>query len=304
MSPKVELHIGMGKTGTTSIQQYLHQNMDHLLSAHGILYPRRSRLRIGRNCPDHRALAWSISDYYSKMFRFELSDSYWEETRDEFGSSGAHRMILSSEFLWSLGDGEIERIRYELQGHDVRVIIYMRNIRSRIISGYKQSVKIGKMTHSFRTYAESRLERYDYCKMLSKWENVFGADNIVIRLYEKVRKDVVGDFCSMLDLPVLESVAVRQNISPSDSIIQMILRLNRIEKNTLLKKTGLIRGVRRKMLESRSLAGAMEKPCRFLFRAAIVPPADIDWLREATAGMRQEFAQSYLNEEDRSLYEF
>ena len=68
MSARLILHVGLDKTGTTAIQQFLADNEDHFLSRK-ILYPKTGRL----NGVNHHGLFGVISnDLHAREFGDKL----------------------------------------------------------------------------------------------------------------------------------------------------------------------------------------------------------------------------------------
>ncbi|MCL5269860.1 MAG: hypothetical protein M1457_04735, partial [bacterium] len=97
---QVVLHIGMNKTGTSSIQSSLHRNAARLWTQHRILYPLAGRVTRERRYHDHRLLAWSSIRRYSHHFGVPISDIYWAELAAEIEARQPRLCVISSEYFW------------------------------------------------------------------------------------------------------------------------------------------------------------------------------------------------------------
>ena len=125
------LHIGLHKTGTSSLQNFLNRNAD-LLREQGCLWP-----QAGRVGGAHHNIGYQLMG----KKRFSEDAGGLPELAAEL--SGAEMAIVSSEELEFLELAHVRTLREGLGVHPVRVIVYLRHHDQLIASTYAQQVKMG-----------------------------------------------------------------------------------------------------------------------------------------------------------------
>jgi hypothetical protein len=215
----VYLHIGLHKTGTSSIQAFLKKNKPALHRL-GYLYP-----KAGWTAGGHHNLAYELLG--KKRFSHtagRLADLAPEIEREP-------NAILSSEEFEFLELAEVRRLREALGGREAKVIVYLRRQDALIASTYAQQVKMGAKMKPFTAYAVASLynARFDFAQLLARWAAAFGQDSLDVAV---VSEETAGpllfdDFLSRLgieggaDLP---RPPKRLNESPSAAEIEIIRR--------------------------------------------------------------------------------
>lgn len=205
----IYLHIGSGKTGTSSIQNLLSVNRD-TLAARGYLYPqspgreRHTRMGFyGRNDASlQRMPNWPR---FGKGTPDEFRERFAQEFVTELSECGLDRVILSDEGMYGLKPVEIERLRALLErvADNVHVIVYLRRQDDHLISRYQQVVKTGE-TRTLAEHVEVDLsETYDYLKRLNRWADRLQPTSFTVRRFERgsfVGGDLIHDFLSLVGL--------------------------------------------------------------------------------------------------------
>ena len=169
------LHIGMPKTATTVLQHFFAQNRE-VLRRKGIVYP----LIPGLNA--HHRLGWSIqvqNDLANWWFDTNLRD-YHEEWEAVLAQCSNHKILLSTESLWGLTESQIALVREVTSRFDVKIVIYVRRQDVLMDSWYNELVKIGISRDS----PESN-DKMISLETMQLWKKFFGADNLLVRPYEK-----------------------------------------------------------------------------------------------------------------------
>lgn len=189
MSVDVYLHIGLPKTGTTSIQNFFSVNRGELLKE-GILYP-EAGLRGGAHFELSDALGFKLG------IRYQPSYEALRELRDkldsEVSSCDAIRKLFFSSENFSLF-GSVGAVAQFFSGYNVKVVIYLRRHDSWWESKYWQAtrmVKNPKWSRGIEGYIEfvkhqkSPGARYiNYAKLVDRWSREFGKESIILRPYE------------------------------------------------------------------------------------------------------------------------
>jgi len=210
------IHAGTHKTGTTSIQAMLASNEDALASA-GVYIPKTGR--ISADSAGHHNLAFQLNNGH----QFNSNGGTLNEVLEEISRCGLPTVCLSSEEfefvaarpskLQELFDG------FRGIGYDPRVILYLRPQADYLVSLYAEIIKRwvvdfeGFLANimSADSFGESQ---FDYDKLVSNFERVFGSERLQVRLYrsadpsDKLLKEFLRILCGdrhRIDFDVLRT---------------------------------------------------------------------------------------------------
>jgi len=204
---KIYLHIGVEKTGTTTLQTALAINRE-LLLRHGFLYPRAPGPYTHLGLAIYAAKESAVPDLRKSVGLFDRDrylaflEAHPVELARELNASGCHTVILSSEHCSSRLStlNEIAKLRRLLRplARQCNVIVYLRQQDELAVSQYSTFVQSGA-TAEFRF--PSGVAWFDYLRLLDMWASVFGQDNLVIRIFEPSQMmggDLFADFFSVI----------------------------------------------------------------------------------------------------------
>lgn len=205
---KIFLHLGHGKTGTTSIQAHLFRESSK--NTCNVLYPNTCRIFTP---PAHH-----------ELFRAGLfPESHWQKGKDqqmcnalyqEIEDSHQEIVILSSETgLASLGQytglntHQILFFEKLINNHKLQIVYYVRNQFEQIESAFYTFARTHQITpneKNFKVYLTNEIEQFDYWKNIELfWSNLVGAENILSKTYHKTNiqnGDIVQDFLSLIGI--------------------------------------------------------------------------------------------------------
>ncbi len=214
------LHIGSHKTGTTALQQSLHQNRV-VLEACGAAYvsalPAVHLHPYLGPCPS----AALLPDGFMVLDPDGLAD--------RLASSDQDIVIASSEnFSFFFHQPQIAALHQALrpQFADIRIQCYLRRQDRHAISHHQEGAKPhrqaegalwGHAANALPDRSEAQELYLDYDRRLALWAEVFGADKLDIRVYDRALLqdgDIFADFLALIGLNIggLNSVGDR-NIS-------------------------------------------------------------------------------------------
>jgi hypothetical protein len=258
----VYLHIGMHKTATTSIQVCLRKNQFALADI-GYSIP-----SAGTSGTTHNNIAFSIR----QLARFDPAKGGIDDLVDELSASTFERFIVSAEALDHLSKPEIEMLRRKLASCDIKIIVYLRHQVEWLQSEWSEMVKLRFYQHDFTTWVEQRAasdRRLHYFEFLERWAEVFGRENIRVRVFEKSRfrdRNVFDDFLQCCDIEEGHSwdLADRQNVSPGIKTIEVIRRYVRHCSGTLPENKLL--GRCKRIVEFAERQGWNEEPLNLIDR--------------------------------------
>jgi hypothetical protein len=184
------VHIGTGKAGSSSIQNFLRENRDQLFEL-GLLYPqspgqsRHARLSLFvkpdeelESSPEWRRQKQSDPARFRKTFRRQLLS--------EIELSGASRVLLSDEVLFGASVPALRRLgRFTGRVADrLRVVAYLRRQDDHMVSRYQQGVKIGWVQRLSDWAREDMTDLYDYDGRLRRHARLLRPDDLVVRRFE------------------------------------------------------------------------------------------------------------------------
>jgi hypothetical protein len=299
----IVIHIGLHKTGTSSIQKFLDVNYEILLKQ-GILYPHtgRKRKESSKSSSSHLFLAWSTVRRYAQKYEVEISDGRWVALLDEIDRVSPRLVVLSSEFFWWATDEEIQHIRSHIKHYTAKIILYLRNPLDLAISLYKQGVKTGAISSELSDHFMERLQLYDYESTVRRWENAFGKEQVSFCIYEKAKCDLLYHFSNVSGINWSRDLTVppRTNTSPSDGIVRVIKWINRLEersRSAQLKR--LLHRLRRNVLDRRTPGRWLAVLVDQCMHQPIATHDDIERLRAETEKMINRFVEQRVHEEDK-----
>lgn len=247
---KTILHIGLEKTGTTSVQQLLKSNRAALLSQ-GILVP--TSLHPGNNFylamasfssfrPDGLLKAEGIKNQAGlDAFRRKVLTKFQAELK---AASSAKQVLISSEHLQSrltsVEDIQLLKSNLESVGlNDFEVLVYLREPIRIALSHHGMAIKKGVFVdESFFEPNHPRVSQIlGFQRSIEMWQQVFGADALRVRLYPEGQKPsaLIDDFFSAAGVSQvglnLNSDAKR-NVNLTLGALQILNQVNRVSKES------------------------------------------------------------------------
>lgn len=225
---KCVIHIGMHKTGTTSIQKSLAGFSDAAFCYAGL----------GRSS-NHSVAMFSLfsttperhhsnSEFATDPARMK---AYLKSVAEDLGQSirtaGDRTLIVSGEDIGKLRAAELTRMRDRLQRdcEEIKIIGYVRPPRSFITSVFQQMVRSGGRPrfdlHDVRPRYQRRFEKFD---------RLFGREHVILKLFDRRSLsggDVVEDFCSTLGLALPRDRVRNSNESWPKQAVCLMFQYNR-----------------------------------------------------------------------------
>ena len=196
---RLVLHVGMGKTGTSTLQAELTAR-HRQLARQGVCYPvvGRSRNQSALNClirpVDRVPRQFRTPDRREPAAMRAFGESFWADLRRIVERSGADVTVISSEHFFYLDADELSRLGDLLadQFSEIRVVAYVRSPADYYVAVTQQRVRA---SHEIVPPASYRIP---IRRCLERHRQQFG--DIVVRTYERtalVGEDIVDDFASV-----------------------------------------------------------------------------------------------------------
>ena len=234
------VHIGMPKTGTTALQNFLLINNDKL-ERYGWCYPVLSgglmgesgRLELsdieksGNGCWIYRSCVLNdIKSEWDKGMEFVLK--YLENKN----------VIISAEDIYDYGmEKFITAVKEKYK--NVKVIVNLRRQDRAIESRYSQWIKTQDECSTFKEFVDSNVVPENWLNYLLKLDllsQMLGRENLIVRIYEKqqlIKHDIVADFLSVLGIPLGQDDwkrGGRENLSLKGNYLEISRLINSAQK--------------------------------------------------------------------------
>lgn len=200
------IHIGLHKTGSSSLQNWLSINQKNL----GIIYPTFFEssnhswplsIIFGNNPHAHNSNG--LMGYTSTNidgFYIEIISRLSEDIKLSIESG--RDLVISGEELSTFDCNEVQKLCNFFKNYYSRfkVIIYLRGIRDLLNSTIQQLIKDGLL--DFNHVASST--QLSIISRIKPWIDIFGMENIIVRNNTGGNFDITSDFSSIIQLPEIE----------------------------------------------------------------------------------------------------
>jgi hypothetical protein len=237
MSKHLVAHVGFHKTGTTSLQASFAANRD-TLKAQGVLYP-----KLGSSA--HHRAAWALIGRtwgWKNRGGIAYPIKEWKRLVRAVNKS-RNTALISSEFFCELSIEQIKKFKADLKSDQFTIVFTIRPLVKLLSSSYQQYLKYG-LTPTYEEWLHSILDkpgeskltptfwkRHDHAGVISKWAEIFGAQNVVVVVVDEKEPNVIFDaFNSLLELSK-DTLSQPQGISSNRSLtyeeISLLLEVNR-----------------------------------------------------------------------------
>lgn len=219
---KCLLHVGMHKTGSSSIQESLNRTP----TSKAFHYVKLSS-------PNHSGDIYTLFSQHPEQYhawkKQALSPEEVNAKRDEiqsrliqnFTESDAEVFLISGEDIAELSEVELLEMKTFLLRYfeSIEVFAYVRSPKSYIESAFQQTIKGYLDTFSL----DKMYPRYQ--KRFEKFDNVFGRENVQLYLYDLellLQQDVVTDFCLRAGIAIDAGGITRTNDSLSREAVSLL----------------------------------------------------------------------------------
>ncbi len=231
------VHIGIGKTGSTTLQSFLRFNK-LALERRGFCFPDIMGVHSNGNAtPAALTLADDTPQWVYRL-RPDLQDtsSMFEQFWSELiaNKSGTNRTIIASSEEFEMVSPELffERSRFDNEAK--KIVLFLRRQDRVIESLYVQLVRYGYVTESLTSFVQNILDQknpasqsYSYYDLISRWCKVFGKNNVTPIIYNRKQDNFIFHaFMDVLGIKVDEDfiLPVPENVTSTNSLALMYQR--------------------------------------------------------------------------------
>lgn len=222
--PKIILHIGRHKSGTSSLQRFLYENTESLME-YGYFYSKKNT----NGKLAHHDFAEILRPINNKgLTDDEIINKNSELINNFIGNLDKTKInIISSESFQNIKPRILKKI---FKDFDITVICYIRNELDYLSSAYSQKVQATNYSKNIKEYINDL--KLNYYKFFLEWRKEF--DCFKIFPFERkllVKNSVIHDFLTkslnINDHSNFTISNIDQNPSVSEELMWIKLRLNR-----------------------------------------------------------------------------
>lgn len=242
------LHIGLPKTGTTSIQDFCYVNKE-VMEEKGYCFPifpyvypyKNARIdSVKRNGLFLEAVYTDENGVRDREKEVEILKDGMQRLQEVFETYD--HVILSDEGIWRAAAHRRKSVWKELReeaekgGFIVKVITYIRRQDELIESWWNQTVKHGISKSNVMTW-EQYLEVYpryinlDYYTLLKAAADELGVENIIVRRFHKkyfVDGSLLADFMDILGLALTDEYQIQEQSVKNTKMPENLCEIKRI----------------------------------------------------------------------------
>ena len=196
------IHIGLPKTGTSSIQQACYKNFK-FLKRRGILYPKTGLLGFAQ----HMLVGPFMNEFERNRTSLEEADKlkqfdyYLSDINKQLNTidTDDKKVVISTERFAALSRIEsIQKISSELKSFDTKIIIWIKRQDYLLESLLAQNLRI---LNEKPVELMARNPLMDIKTIIQSWENIFGHKSIYVRHYNPKLGDIlVTEFLNLLGI--------------------------------------------------------------------------------------------------------
>jgi len=228
------IHIGMHKTGTSSIQEYFYRNK----TTADILYPNLGDA-------NHSVPLFSIfynkpENYYIHIINQLSKDEVYQYNMEmknllvkQIHTSNKENILISGEDLIYLEIEDLKNLKifFESYYENVKIIAYARTLNDYLSSALPENLKnIGDTEFNLMNLFPN------YKKIFSKFIEIFGTNNVKIYEYNRYKfedNDIVSDFCSKINTKKSNQTILMENKSLTLEAVSFLFIFYKFFPNTI-----------------------------------------------------------------------
>jgi hypothetical protein len=214
---KIFLHIGPPKCGTSTTQTFLGLNKKQLLKQ-GVLYPLNKQTQFKAHHPLARHYYDDTSDPIINWVARYDKDAFYESLEAEIKEHQPKTLVLSSETFWRIDKHSKFKDDLSKYCENIFPFTFIRRQDARLESLYREIRKGGHSTSFKQLISYSTLDM-NYNDILNQWAEVFGIENMSVRVLEKeqLKQGLLQEIMNIVGVEPDEMFRMPPNVNVSYS---------------------------------------------------------------------------------------
>lgn len=231
--PSCILHVGMPKTGSSSIQQSLffeRRNRRYRYYSAGEINGSRMLWTVATpgNPALHHWMKRVDPEFLDRKRRRYLAGM---ERQLLSAHKGGSMCVFSGEDAWDFSESQVRQLKELFLNWNVpvRVIIYLRTWKEFLESNYQQRLQLAtvrpQLPPAQPDFAPVNIGKLDYQQRITLFDQCFGQENVLVRKFDPGEFPggcVVRDFCRQIGLTMDSSKIRRANESIGLNAVKML----------------------------------------------------------------------------------
>lgn len=212
------LHIGCGKTGSSAIQLWLHENSE-TFKKHGVYYPTFGQ----KNLHDYSITSGNGVHLVSELRKGNIVSLIARNTKEFQGN-----LFYSSEVFQNLQEHEIQELEKTARqfNYEIIIIAYVRDVYDIVYSSYLQLVKRHLFSDTFSNFVRTRKTLQQFT-VIKKFELYF---NSIKLIHYESEKDhgLEKPLCNIIGvdysaIPLMKKNKVNRSLTINESELMKII---------------------------------------------------------------------------------
>lgn len=224
MKPKLYIHIGFPKTGSSTIQKFLNLNRKQLVKE-GICYPEPLCGPLLQGHEGHMSMVEADAKSRHDVIPWY---SYREKYLDALLKDNCSVNILSAEG-WVYDNPE--NLLFFQKNFDVKFICFFRNYFDQVSSLIKQTIKEGPRLNPF---SENLYGKYRVLANIEAYIDIFGRENCIFLDFDKAKRTgLLQSFFAAMSLEFKQNYFIPSsvNVTPTDAATSFFYQMSFLPLN-------------------------------------------------------------------------
>lgn len=221
-APPLFLHIGRGKSGSSTIQSLAYDHVEFMKSM-GIVCPSTVHGMV-----NHSRLA-------AALHAPQDDPDTIQKFRKDVRKNKRRKIFISAESLFSLTRESMQRLKRHAGDRDIRILCYVRDYPSWLQSIYAQRTKRAGNVDDFDAYYRAIRDNISALPRIQRWAESFGWEAMHVRplLPEAlVGGDLVTDVLHFLGVETLPDNVEVRNVAPHWVTLELLRALAAAARST------------------------------------------------------------------------
>lgn len=233
---KLFVHLGMHKTGTTTIQRTLHDASDQLY-IRDFLYPLAARhpreFRSHAMLPQLLGVQGPATGPMALFDEVDV-DANLRSLKNEVDMSGRRNVIISSEDLWKAPKEGLDILSQIFCDFEIHPILFVRHPANFSLSFYSTMIRYGHIAQADISKMKEFwrwILNFDVLEIVKRWSAIAHSEKVTLVDYDRIQGGLLEVFFQIVGLPLnIPGVNLKRAENRSEAAAFLYLRQALLEE--------------------------------------------------------------------------